>query len=140
MEHASVVGLWICPGRREPMRAVTSARAIENLGLEGDHHAKADSQRQVLFIESETLDKLGLAPGAVKENITTRGMALMGLPVGARLRVGEAVFEVTLACQPCSRMEELRPGLQQELGGQRGMLTRVVTGGALGVGDAIVVE
>jgi hypothetical protein len=42
MEHASVVGLWICPGHRQPMQAVASARAIENLGLEGDHHAKAD--------------------------------------------------------------------------------------------------
>jgi MOSC domain-containing protein YiiM len=94
----------------------------------------------VLFFESETLDKLGLRPGDVKENITTRGIALMGLPVGARLRVGQAVFQVTLACQPCSRMEELRPGLQQELGGQRGMLARVVTGGTLCMGDVIVIE
>ena len=140
MEHADVIGLWICPGRREAMRPVRSVRAVENFGLEGDHHAKADSKRQVLFIESETLEKLGLQQGDVKENITTRGIALMGLPVGARLRVGEAVFEITQACQPCSRMEELRPGLQQELGSQRGMLTRVVTSGTLCVGDAIVVE
>jgi MOSC domain-containing protein YiiM len=140
MGHADVIGLWICPGHREAMRPVASAQAVENFGLEGDHHAKADSKRQVLFIESETLDKLGLQHGDVKENITTRGITLMGLPVGARLRAGEAVFEVTQACQPCSRMEELRQGLQQELGGQRGMLMRVVQSGTLRVGDPIVVE
>jgi len=115
MEQATVVGLHICPGHREPMRQVVSVRAVENIGLEGDRHAKAESERQVLFIESETLEKLGLKQGDVKENVTTRGIVLMDLPVGARLRVGEAVFEVTQACQPCSRMEELRQGLQQEL-------------------------
>jgi MOSC domain-containing protein YiiM len=140
MEQATIVGLQICPGRREPMQQVASARAVENIGLEGDRHAKADSKRQVLFIESETLEKLGLKHGDVKENVTTHGIALMALPVGARLRVGEAIFEVTQACQPCSRMEELRPGLQQELGGQRGMLTRVVQSGTLRVGDPIVIE
>ncbi len=140
MEQATVVGLHICPGHREPMRQVVSARAVENIGLEGDRHAKADSKRQVLLIESETLEKLGLKHGDVKENVTTRGIALMALPVGARVRVGEAVFEVTEACLPCSRMEELRQGLQQELGGQRGMLMRVVQSGTLRVGDPIVVE
>ena len=140
MEQATVVGLRICPGHREPMQQVASVRAVEDSGLEGDRHAKADSKRQVLLIESETLEKLGLKYGDVKENVTTRGIALMALPIGTRLRVGEAIFEVTQACQPCSRMEELRQGLQQELGGQRGMLTRVVQSGTLRMGDAIVVE
>jgi MOSC domain-containing protein YiiM len=138
--QATVAGLQICPGYREPMKSVESAHAMENLGLEGDRHARADSKRQVLLIEAETLEKLDLRVGDVKENITTRGIALMGLPIGARLRVGEAVLEITGECHPCSRMEDLRPGLRETLGGQRGMLARVAQSGALRVGDAITVE
>ena len=138
--QATVVQLQICPGHRAPMICVNSARAIENFGLEGDQHAKTDSKRQVLLMESETLEKLDLQIGAVKENITTRGISLMSLPVGARLHIGKAVFEITQACQPCSRMDELRPGLRQTLGGQRGMLACVIQSGALSVGDAILIQ
>jgi hypothetical protein len=56
------------------------------------------------------------------------------------VRVGEAVLEITGECHPCSRMEDLRPGLRETLGGQRGMLARVAKGGTLRVGDAITVE
>jgi MOSC domain-containing protein YiiM len=122
------------------MELVTSAKAIENLGLEGDRHAKADSKRQVLLIEAETLDKLGLRAGQVRENITTRGIALMNLPLGTRLRIGEAMFELTVECEPCNLMDQLRPGLKETLKGQRGMLARVTQSGALSVGDAILIE
>jgi MOSC domain-containing protein YiiM len=138
--QATVVGLQICPGYREPMTSVESARAVENLGLEGDRHAKGDSKRQVLLIEAETLEKLDLHVGDVKENITTRGIALMGLPLGTRLCVGKAVLEITGECHPCSRMEDLRPGLLQEIGGQRGMLARVAQSGMINVGDTIFIQ
>ncbi len=138
--QATVAGLQICPGTRQPMEPVAAASAVENLGLEGDRHAKPDSKRQVLLIEAETLEKFDLRVGEVKENITTRGIALTSLPVGTRLRVGEAVLELTGECHPCERMEELRPGLRQALGGQRGMLARVAQGGTLRVGDSIAIE
>ena len=83
--QGTVVSLQLCLGNRQPMSPVTSAHAIENLGLEGDRHAKRDSQRQVLLIEAETLDKLNLRIGEVRENITTRGIDLMKLPIGTRL-------------------------------------------------------
>jgi MOSC domain-containing protein YiiM len=138
--QAIVAGLQVCQGIRQPMTPVASARALENLGLEGDRHAKPDSKRQVLLIETETLERLGLRVGEVKENITTRGIVLMNLPVGTRLRVGEAILEITGVCHPCERMEELRSGLREELSGQRGMLARVAQSGTLNVGDAILVE
>jgi MOSC domain-containing protein YiiM len=138
--QATVVNLQLCPGNRLPMEPVTAAKAIENLGLAGDRHAKADSERQVLLIEAETLEKLGLRAGDVRENITTRGIALMELPIGARLRIGEAMLELTIECEPCSLMDELRPGLRETLKGQRGMLARVTQSGTLSVGDAILIE
>ena len=138
--HATVVNLQLCPGNHLPMEPVTSAKAIENLGLEGDRHAKADSKRQVLLIEAETLEKLGLRAGDVRENITTRGIALMELPLGTRLRIGEAMLELTVECEPCNLMDQLRPGLKETLKGQRGMLACVAQSGTLSVGDAILVE
>jgi MOSC domain-containing protein YiiM len=136
----TVVNLQLSPGSRLPMTSVTSAKAIENLGLEGDRHAKAGSKRQVLLIEAETLEKVGLRVGDVRENITTRGIALMELPIGTRLRIGEALFELTVECEPCNLMDQLRPGLKETLKGQRGMLACVVQSGTLSVGDAVFIE
>ena len=138
--RGTVVSLQLCLGNRQPMSPVASAHATENLGLEGDHHAKRDSKRQVLLIEAETLEKLNLHMGEVRENITTRGIDLMKLPIGTRLSIGQAVLELTVECEPCKLMDELRPGLRETLKGQRGMLARVTRGGKLSVGDEIRVE
>ncbi len=138
--EATVAGLQICPGHRQSMKAVPSVQAIENQGLEGDRHARPDSARQVLLIELETLEKLDLRAGDVKENITTRGIGLMQLPVGTRLHIGGAVLELTGQCHPCSRMDEIRAGLLAELGGRRGVLARVAQTGTMRVGDAITIE
>ncbi len=135
-----VVSLQVCPAHRAPMEKRESVRAITNMGLEGDRHARPDVPRQVLLVEQEVLDKFGLPAGEVKENITTRGIALNSLPVGTRLRIGAALLEVTIECTPCSRMDEIRDGLREVLKGQRGMLARVVEGGTLRMGDAIEVE
>ncbi len=134
---AAVVSLQICPGPRAPMQMLQTVRVLENFGLEGDRHAKPEGKRQVLFMASEVLDRLDIPTGAVKENITTRGIELMRLTPGTRLQIGTAVFEVTKPCHPCSRMDEIRMGLQEELQGQRGMLANVVRGGQLRVGDEI---
>jgi MOSC domain-containing protein YiiM len=120
------------------MNKVEKVNAITNLGLEGDAHAIRDSSRQVLLIESETLDELKLSAGEVKENITTSGINLMRLRYGDRLNIGAVVLEVTKACSPCSRMEDLRPGLKREIAGRRGMLARVIDGGVLQRGEPIV--
>jgi MOSC domain-containing protein YiiM len=64
----------------------------------------------------------------------------MELPIGTRLRIGEALFELTVECEPCNLMDQLRPGLKETLKGQRGMLARVTQSGTLSVGDAILVE
>ena len=42
-----------------------------------------------------------------------------------------------MVCDPCSRMDEIRPGLQQELDGRRGMLARVVQSGEVAKNDEI---
>lgn len=111
--------------------------AVENRGFEGCAHARPGGKRQVLLMDIETLEELGIAPGAVKENITTRGIDIRSIRAGERLRVGEVLLEMTYRCDPCERMNEIRPGLKDELLGRRGMLFRVVEGGKVRVGDSI---
>jgi MOSC domain-containing protein YiiM len=54
--------------------------------------------------------------------------------------VGEVELTISAVCEPCELLEAIRPGLQEELIGKRGMLCRVVRGGTLHVGDAISLE
>jgi len=117
---------------------VESAEVVEGLGLRGDRHAIAESTRQILLIEGETLGELKLNPGQVKENITTRGIRLMNLERAQKMQVGdETVLEITKACTPCGRMDEIRSGLQSQLAGRRGILARALRGGVIRVGDTI---
>jgi MOSC domain-containing protein YiiM len=121
------------------MREVDEIRTVANKGFEGCIHGRPGSRRQILLMESEILERLELRPGDVKENITTMGVNLRELATGDRLRIGEAVLEVTGPCEPCSRMDEIREGLQDKLRGQRGVLCGVVQEGTLRRGDAIEV-
>ena len=134
-----VLHLFLAEVHRHPMREVEEVTTIENRGFQGCVHGRPGSRRQVLLMDIETLDHLGVAPGMVKENITTRGLDLARLREGDRLRIGEAMIEVTVPCHPCHRMDEIRPGLQETLRGRRGMLCRVVAAGRIRRGDAIEV-
>ena len=105
-------------------------------GLEGCAHANPP-KREVLFVSKEHLDSVNVEPGAIRENITVEGTDVEQWPVGQRVRAGEAEFEITMVCDPCHRMDELRDGLRGELEGKRGMLARVVESGEVAVGDEV---
>ena len=53
------------------------------------------------------------------------------------MKVGDALFEITMVCDPCHRMDELRAGLRALLEDRRGMLAHVVAGGEVALGDDI---
>ena len=134
---ANVLHLFRAPRRRLPMEELSEIRALEDSGLEGCAHARTRSPRQVLLMDSETLELMDLAPGIIRENITTCGINVNGLAAGQRLRVGEAQLEVSGACTPCDLLEKIRPGLRRELRGRRGMLCRVIASGMIRRGDSI---
>jgi hypothetical protein len=109
----------------------TSINLIEGLGVEGDAHAGAfvkhrwlarrnaalPNLRQVHLIHAELFDELcaigfEVTPGALGENITTRGLDLLALPLGSRLHIGEsAVVEVTGIREPCAYIDKFQKGL-----------------------------
>ena len=134
---ATVVGLFVSPARKsgvsEPRARV---RAIENQGLQGCAHANPP-RREVLLASKDHLDAVGVEPGAIRENVTVEGADVQSWRAGQRVQVGDALLEITMVCDPCQRMDELRPGLRAELDDRRGMLAHVVEGGEIALGDPI---
>ena len=144
-------------------------RLLAGLGVEGDAHlgttvkhrsrvAKDPTQpnlRQVHLIHSELFDELAakgfaVTAGELGENVTTRGIDLLGLPTGARLRLGESVvIEVTGLRNPCVQIDRFQKGLMKAVLGKdekgnvirkSGIMGIVLEGGEVRPGDAIRVE
>ncbi len=133
----TVAGLFVSPARDSGVSAALErARAVAGHGFEGCAHANPP-RREVLFVSKEHLDAVGVVPGAIRENVTVDGDDVQSWPIGQRVRAGGAVFEITMVCEPCHRMDELREGLRAELDGRRGMLARVVEAGEVSIGDEI---
>lgn len=127
-------------------------RLVEGLGVEGDAHFGATVQhrsrvaqdpsqpnlRQVHLIHSELFGVVARAgftvePGQLGENVTTRGIDLLELPVGARLRLGDAVVTITGLRNPCAQIDGLQPGLLKQLvrSGTDGVVERLA--GVMGI-------
>ncbi len=146
-----------------------AVRLIAGLGVHGDAHsgatvkhrsrvARDPSQanlRQVHLIHSELHDQLRAAgfpivAGQMGENVTTRGIDLLALPVGARLQLGEsAVVEVTGLRNPCYQLDQLHAGLMAatldrdprgELVRKAGVMAVVLVSGEVRRGDPIRIE
>ena len=134
---AEVLHLFQSLAHGQPVRESDEVFAVENKGFKDCVHGRRNSARQVLLMDIERLDQFGIAPGRVKENITTRGIAVDGLRLGQRLQIGEALLEITKPCTPCDQMDEIRQGLQEAMRGRRGSLCRVVRAGRIRRGDQI---
>ncbi len=149
-------------------RVASVIRLVAGHGVEGDAHAGATVRhrsrvardplqpnlRQVHLIHAELHDELrargyDVSAGRMGENVTTRGVDLLGLPTGARLRLGEAaLIEITGLRNPCSQLDGLQPGLMEavlsrdargQLVRKAGVMAIVLEGGDVRAGDAITV-
>ncbi len=169
MSDGRVIAVSLSGGHTMSKPNVARIRLIEGLGVEGDAHmgatvkhrsrvARDPSQpnlRQVHLIHAELFDELrgkgfDVTPGTMGENVTTRGIDLLGLPRGTRLRLGgSAVIEVTGLRNPCTQLDGLQPGLMEaviERDPARGLIRKagvmgiVVAGGDAAAGDAVCIE
>src|SRR5437867_1352897 len=77
--QASIVGLHRSHAGRQPLTSLERATVVEGCGLEGDRHSKKGNRRALLVMDQAVLEGFGLAPGAVREQITVRGVDLPGL-------------------------------------------------------------
>ena len=142
---------------------------VEGWGIEGDAHAGTTVQhrsrvardpsqpnlRQVHLIHAELFDEVAAAgfevgPGQMGENVTTRGVDLLGLPTDTLLHLGDdACVRVTGLRNPCQQVNGFEPGLLRQVLGRAedgtverkgGVMAVVVTGGTVRPGDAVRVE
>ena len=127
--EGQIVSLQIHKNRRKPMEKTSSLNLIQGFGIEGDiygTHKSSREKNQILLMDKETLDNFNLDPGIIKENITTSNIPINSLQIGQKLSIGDTVIlEITKPCPPCNLMDEIRPGLCQDLQNQRGMLAKV---------------
>jgi MOSC domain-containing protein YiiM len=112
-------------------------------GIVGDAHA-GDWHRQVSLLGDESVDKLrshfpNLPAGAFAENILTRGITLYELPIGTRLRVGDALLEVTQIGKECHEACEIRKLAGDCVMPREGIFTVVIEEGAVRAGDNVEV-
>lgn len=140
----SIISMRLCVGSRDPMKEVSDANFITGQGMEGDRHLRSDgrrSNRQVLIMDSETLSHFDLLPGQVRENVTVTGLDFSSISAGDKVSLGgDVILEITGDCEPCARMDELRPGLKDEIDGKRGLLAFVEKGGVVSVGAEVGVN
>ena len=140
----SIISMRLCVGSRDPMKEVSDANFITGQGMEGDRLLRSDgrrSNRQVLIMDSETLSHFDLLPGQVRENVTVAGLDFSSISAGDKVSLGgDVILEITGDCEPCARMDELRPGLKDEIDGKRGLLAFVEKGGVVSVGAEVGVN
>ncbi len=113
-------------------------------GIVGDAHA-GDWHRQISLLADESVDTmramgLTLASGAFAENILTRGIELKTLPIGTRLRVGEALLEVTQIGKECHSDCEIKRITGKCVMPTEGIFAVVVEEGRIRSGDRITIE
>ena len=167
--NGEVISVGRSAGHTFGKPAEDGIRLLAGLGVEGDAHmgetvrhrsrVRQDptqpNLRQVHLIHAELHDELRAAgfdvsAGGMGENVTTRGVDLLGLPAGTTLRLGgTASVEVTGLRNPCKQLDGLQPGLMEavldrdesgNLVRKAGIMSVVVTGGEVRPGDEVPVE
>lgn len=135
------------PERMGELLSVDEVSVIAGRGLEGDHKVtgRVGSKRQVTLIQQEHLiavagmlhkDRVG--PEQVRRNLVVSGINLLALK-NKQFRVGDVLLEFSGPCEPCSRMEyNLGSGGFNAMRGHGGITAKVIEGGTIRVGDAVV--
>ena len=113
-------------------------------GIEGDAHA-GSWHRQVSLLSVDSVAKLQekldfeLKHGAFAENILVEGMAVHTLPVGTRLRIGEALCEVTQIGKECHNDCAIRKAAGDCVMPREGIFVKVLESGRIAKDDAVEV-
>ena len=147
-QAGSVEWIGVRPARDTPMQVLSRVEAIADRGLAGDRtgeKSRAGNKRQVTLLQAEHLDAIArllrqdaLDPALLRRNIVVAGINLLALK-GQRFRLGNALLEMSGECHPCSKMEaQLGRGGYNAMRGHGGITARVLEGGAIAVGAALV--
>jgi alkylated DNA nucleotide flippase Atl1 len=126
--------LFIKPAPNTSMQSVRTVEAVTGYGLLGDCNANTASPRQVLLVDQHSIRELALGYSDLRANLVIDG-DLKNLQSGTILVFGESRLRITIPCEPCGKLNAVRPGLSRNIGSRRGLLARVLSGGTLQTGD-----
>ncbi len=141
--RGKVVAVCVSGRKGEKKVPVPSVVLVKDHGVRDDAHA-GPGIRQVSLLAEESIDKMrdkGLAvgPGDFAENVTVAGIVLPALPVGTRLRVGDALLEVTQIGKVCHDRCAIYLQAGDCVMPREGVFARVVRGGRVAAGDPVEV-
>jgi alkylated DNA nucleotide flippase Atl1 len=126
--------LFLKPAPGAPMRAVRALEAVAGYGLAGDCNANSASPRQVLLVDRRTIDEMALSCEDLRANLIVEG-DLSRFESGMSISFAEVRLRVTIPCEPCRKLNAVRPHLSRDVGSRRGLLARVLAGGLLKIGQ-----
>lgn len=163
-----VVSVSAAAGHRFSKQVMSEIELVAGEGVAGDAHCgvtvkhrsrvavdpNQPNLRQVHLVHIELFNDpeiapFALRPGDIGENILTEGVALLDLPRGTRLSIGETEIEITGLRNPCAQLDAFRPGLTRAMLGRdaegglvrkAGVMGIVGRGGIIRAGDAIVIR
>lgn len=144
----SLTWIGIRPAHQQPMLEVDSVKALQDLGLEGDHRCNKTpgSARQITLISEEYIERIkifsgnpAVHPAQLRRNLVVKGINLAAIRYQV-FRIGTAEFEATALCHPCSRMETAigKGGLAAMLG-HGGLCAKITQSGIIRIGDTLKV-
>ncbi|MCP5199789.1 MAG: MOSC domain-containing protein [Gammaproteobacteria bacterium] len=151
-QRGRVTWLGSRPARRAPLAACATLVLDAAGGIVGDHYAGRSGRRQVTLVQHEHLAVIAalladarprspaatVDPALLRRNVVVAGINLAAL-AKRRFRIGAVLLEGTGACHPCSRMEEtFGAGGYNAVRGHGGITARIVEGGIVACGDAVV--
>jgi MOSC domain-containing protein YiiM len=145
VQKGKVLSVNISEDKGTKKTNVHSCALLRDFGLKGDAHA-GPWHRQVSLLANESIEKmrakgLNVGYGDFAENITTQGVDLVRLPIGAEIRIGDAVVLcVTQIGKECHQ----RCAIYYQAGDcvmpKEGIFAEVVSEGEVKVGDGIIIK
>jgi MOSC domain-containing protein YiiM len=136
--------IGVRPYRNQNVVSLQEVKALEAVGLEGDHYANPGGLRQVTLFQAEHLITIAsflgvekIDPSFTRRNILIEGFNILSLK-GIVFYIGESVLEYTGDCHPCSKMEStLGSGGYHAMRGLGGITAKILKSGLIRLGDQL---
>lgn len=142
MNQPKVVAVCTSPRKHTKKKNIGEGVIKENYGIIGDAHGNSNTHRQISLLAIESIDKmrtlsLNVHPGDFAENITTEGINLPSIPIGAKILIEDIILEVTQIGKECNNPCSIGQQIGDCVMPREGIFARVINGGKIKIGDKI---